>query len=179
MICSQKELRISEDNSGIWVMDESLVAGTPLSEIIEESVDYVYEIGLTANRADAMSHFGVARDAYAAMKSKKLNASFEQPNTELEISSKEKSPIEVKVEDAELCPRYAGIYIKGVKVAPSPQWLQQRLKAIGLSPKNNLVDATNYVLHGLGQPMHAFDADKIAGNTIIVKKPQKAKNLLR
>lgn len=88
MICSQKELRISEDNSGIWVMDESLVAGTPLSEIIEESVDYVYEIGLTANRADAMSHFGVARDAYAAMKSKKLNASFEQPNTELEISSK-------------------------------------------------------------------------------------------
>ncbi|AFL98331.1 phenylalanine--tRNA ligase subunit beta [Ornithobacterium rhinotracheale] len=170
MICSQKELRISEDNSGIWVMDESLVAGTPLSEIIEESVDYVYEIGLTANRADAMSHFGVARDAYAAMKSKKLNASFEQPNTELEISSKEKSPIEVKVEDAELCPRYAGIYIKGVKVAPSPQWLQQRLKAIGLSPKNNLVDATNYVLHGLGQPMHAFDADKIAGNTIIVKK---------
>ncbi|MCK0204439.1 phenylalanine--tRNA ligase subunit beta [Ornithobacterium rhinotracheale] len=170
MICSQKELRISEDNSGIWVMDESLVAGTPLSEIIEESVDYVYEIGLTANRADAMSHFGVARDAYAAMKSKKLNASFEQPNTELEINSKEKSPIEVKVEDAELCPRYAGIYIKGVKVAPSPQWLQQRLKAIGLSPKNNLVDATNYVLHGLGQPMHAFDADKIAGNTIIVKK---------
>ncbi|MGV4460276.1 phenylalanine--tRNA ligase subunit beta [Ornithobacterium rhinotracheale] len=170
MICSQKELRISEDNSGIWVMDESLVAGTPLSEIIEESVDYVYEIGLTANRADAMSHFGVARDAYAAMKSKKLNASFEQPNTELEISSKEKSPIEVKVEDAELCPRYAGIYIKGVKVAPSPQWLQQRLKAIGLLPKNNLVDATNYVLHGLGQPMHAFDADKIAGNTIIVKK---------
>ncbi|MGP2570622.1 phenylalanine--tRNA ligase subunit beta [Ornithobacterium rhinotracheale] len=170
MICSQKELCISEDNSGIWVMDESLVAGTPLSEIIEESVDYVYEIGLTANRADAMSHFGVARDAYAAMKSKKLNASFEQPNTELEISSKEKSPIEVKVEDAELCPRYAGIYIKGVKVAPSPQWLQQRLKAIGLSPKNNLVDATNYVLHGLGQPMHAFDADKIAGNTIIVKK---------
>uniref|UniRef100_UPI0039A42F76 phenylalanine--tRNA ligase subunit beta n=1 Tax=Ornithobacterium rhinotracheale TaxID=28251 RepID=UPI0039A42F76 len=170
MICSQKELRISEDNSGIWVMDESLVAGTPLSEIIEESVDYVYEIGLTANRADAMSHFGVARDAYAAMKSKKLNASFENPNTELEINSKEKSPIEVKVEDAELCPRYAGIYIKGVKVAPSPQWLQQRLKAIGLSPKNNLVDATNYVLHGLGQPMHAFDADKIAGNTIIIKK---------
>ncbi|MRJ09101.1 phenylalanine--tRNA ligase subunit beta [Ornithobacterium rhinotracheale] len=170
MICSQKELRISEDNSGIWVMDESLTAGTPLSEIIDESVDYVYEIGLTANRADAMSHFGVARDAYVAMKSKKLNATFEQPDTELEISSKEKSPIEVKVEDAELCPRYAGIYIKGVKVAPSPQWLQQRLKAIGLSPKNNLVDATNYVLHGLGQPMHAFDADKIAGNTIIVKK---------
>ncbi|MRJ11600.1 phenylalanine--tRNA ligase subunit beta [Ornithobacterium rhinotracheale] len=170
MICSQKELRISEDNSGIWVMDESLTAGTPLSEIIDESVDYVYEIGLTANRADAMSHFGVARDAYAAMKSKKLNASFENPNTELEINSKEKSPIQVKVEDAELCPRYAGIYIKGVKVAPSPQWLQQRLKTTGLSPKNNLVDATNYVLHGLGQPMHAFDADKIAGNTIIVKK---------
>ncbi|MRI63573.1 phenylalanine--tRNA ligase subunit beta [Ornithobacterium rhinotracheale] len=170
MICSQKELRISEDNSGIWVMDEGLTAGTPLSDVIDESVDYVYEIGLTANRADAMSHFGVARDAYAAMKSKKLNATFKQPDTELEINSKEKSPIEVKVEDAELCPRYAGIYIKGVEVAPSPQWLQQRLKAIGLSPKNNLVDATNYVLHGLGQPMHAFDADKIAGNTIIVKK---------
>lgn len=170
MICSQKELRVSEDNSGIWVMDENLVAGTPLSDVIEESVDYVYEIGLTANRADAMSHFGVARDAYAAMKSKKLNAYFEQPDTKLELSTKENCAIEVRVEDNDLCPRYAGVYLKGVKVAPSPLWLQRRLKAIGLSPKNNLVDATNYVLHGLGQPMHAFDADKITGNTIIIKK---------
>lgn len=173
MICSQKELRISDDNTGIWVMDDELKPGTPLSEVISPSIDYVYEIGLTPNRADAMSHYGVARDAYAALKSKKINASFTEIENHQKMDSFKESPIQVKIENSELCPRYSGIYLKNVSVKPSPQWLKNRLKSIGLSPKNNIVDITNYVLHGLGQPMHAFDADKIAGNTIIVKKSEK------
>ncbi|MBV7439878.1 phenylalanine--tRNA ligase subunit beta [Weeksellaceae bacterium TAE3-ERU29] len=173
MICSKKELRVSEDNSGIWVMDESLEAGTPLSDVIESNIDYTYEIGLTPNRADAMSHYGVARDVYAALKSKKLNAEFTDLEENTITESKDENPISVKVEDAELCPRYSGIYLKNITVKDSPLWLQTRLKALGLTPKNNIVDATNYVLHGLGQPMHSFDADKIEGGSIIVKKAEK------
>ena len=154
-------------------MDESLKAGTPLSEVIESNIDYTYEIGLTPNRADAMSHYGVARDAYAALKAKKLNAEFTDLEENNITESKDENPISVKVEDAELCPRYSGIYIKNITVKDSPLWLQTRLKALGLTPKNNIVDATNYVLHGLGQPMHSFDADKIEGGSIIVKKADK------
>lgn len=169
MICSKKELRISEDHDGIWEMDKDLVPGTPLENVIDTKTDTVFEIGLTPNRADAMSHYGVARDLYAALKSRNLNA--EKTNLiKREIKpGKEENPIQIEVLDQEKCPRYAGVYMKNVHVAASPTWLQDRLRAIGLSPVNNVVDITNYVLHSLGQPMHAFDADKIKGNKIIVK----------
>lgn len=173
MICSKKELKVSEDNSGIWVMNEDLKPGTPLHEVIKPNTDYVYEIGLTPNRADAMSHYGVARDVYAALKAKKLNAEFFDLKNDLELKSNNENKVSVNVEDTDLCPRYSGVYIENVEVKPSPLWLQNRLKAIGLSPKNNIVDITNYILHSLGQPMHAFDADKLNGNAIIVKKSEK------
>lgn len=173
MICSQKELRISDENAGIWEMDETLKAGTPLAEVVELYNDTVYEIGLTPNRADAMSHYGVARDAFAALKSRKFNAEFVDLELEPLKESKEKSPVSVSVEEEELCPRYSGIYLENIEVKTSPLWLQRRLQSIGLSPINNVVDATNYVLHALGQPMHAFDADRLEGQQIVVKKSVK------
>ena len=169
MICSKKELRLSEDHGGIWEMDSDLVPGTPLADIIDTTSDTVFEIGLTPNRADAMSHFGVARDLYAALKNRKLSAEKINKNFKKVPTSKVANPISVEILDMKNCPRYAGISMKNVKVAESPKWLQDRLKVIGLSPLNNVVDVTNYVLHSLGQPMHAFDADKIKGNKINVQ----------
>ncbi|MXV38536.1 phenylalanine--tRNA ligase subunit beta [Flavobacteriaceae bacterium Ap0902] len=173
MICSKKELRISHDHAGIWVMDTELMPGTPLSEILDTSTDAVFEIGLTPNRADAMSHFGVARDLHVALKARKLNSVYQKPEIKEIPKSTAKNPIEVEIKDSELCPRYAGLYIKNVKVEESPLWLQKRLQSIGLFPKNNVVDITNYILHHVGQPMHAFDADKIKGNKIIVSTASK------
>ena len=169
MICSKKELRLSNDHEGIWVMDANLSAGTPLANVINTTSDTVIEIGLTPNRADAMSHFGVARDLYVALKSRNLNVQSKFPQFSAIATSSEKNPFAVELVDTTNCLRYAGIYMKDVVVGESPLWLQNRLKTIGLSPKNIIVDITNYILHGLGQPMHAFDADKIADNTIIVK----------
>lgn len=169
MICSKKELRLTEDHEGIWEMDANLTAGTPLSDVIDTQTDVVFEIGLTPNRADAMSHFGVARDLLAALKIRKFEAEKVDLNLDEIPSIKGENPIQVEVLDAKNCPRYAGISMKNIQVGPSPKWLQDRLKAIGLSPLNNVVDITNYVLHTLGQPMHAFDADKIGGNKIIVQ----------
>lgn len=169
MICSKKELRLSDDHDGIWVMDESLTPGTPLSDVIETSNETIFEIGLTPNRADAMSHFGVARDLFAALKSRNYKAKIQYPTFDKIKTTKKDNPIKVEVLDSENCPRYAGIFMKNIQVSDSPQWLQNRLKSIGLTPVNNVVDITNFVLHSLGQPMHAFDADKIHGNKIIVQ----------
>ena len=172
MICSRKELRLSEDHSGIWEMDGSLTPGTPLADIIDTESDTMIEIGLTPNRADAMSHLGVARDLFAALQLRNIPAEKIAPDyAEIAVNSEE-NPVSVVVEDTENCPRYAGIYMKNVKVGPSPQWLQNRLKTIGLTPKNNIVDITNFILHGFGQPMHAFDADKLSGNKIVVKSDE-------
>lgn len=171
MICSKKELKLSNDHAGIWVMDESLEAGTPLSEVITTDSDYTYEIGLTPNRADAMSHYGVARDLHAALQFRKIPSSFFDVTTD-SAPTTGKNPIVVEIQEGELCPRYVGAYIKNITVADSPEWLQKRLRAIGLSPINNVVDATNYVLHSLGQPMHAFDADQITQQKIVVKKAE-------
>ncbi|MGI9526228.1 MAG: phenylalanine--tRNA ligase subunit beta [Weeksellaceae bacterium] len=171
MICSKRELRVSNDHAGIWVMDPSLTPGTPLSEVLDTYEDTVFEIGLTPNRADAMSHFGVARDLFAALKSRKLNTTFRKPDIK-EIQSSGENPIVIEVRDTELCPRYTGLYMKNVKIQESPVWLQRRLIAMGIAPKNNVVDITNYILHHVGQPMHAFDADKINGNKIIVAKAE-------
>lgn len=172
MICSESELGVSDNHDGIWVLEPSVKIGSAVSELIKKSdSDWMIEIGLTPNRADAMSHYGVARDLKASADILKIISEFNSLSTdEFEnIQSKEKSPIEVEVKSPELVPRYAGLYFENVQVKPSPGWLQERLKTIGLNPINNVVDITNYILHDLGQPLHAFDADKIADKKIIVQ----------
>lgn len=169
MICAEDELGIGESHDGIMVLPENLVPGTPCSEIFEVENDEIFEIGLTPNRADAMSHFGVARDLKAGLKQKEVEIELiTPPVTNFHVDSRSLK-FDVSVENNELAPRYAGVTLSNLIVQPSPDWLKNRLSAIGIAPKNNLVDATNYVLHELGQPLHAFDASKIKGNKIIVK----------
>ncbi len=139
------------------------MAHLPQSFLVIET-DYIFEIGLTPNRIDAASHLGVARDLKVLLQKELC-----RPSNAQFVEGTGKA-IQVIVEDAQACPRYAGILIESVSVKPSPVWLKNRLKAIGLNPINNVVDITNYVLHHLGQPLHAFDADCIAGSKIIVKK---------
>jgi len=169
MICAEDELGLGASHAGIMVLDKALVAGTPAAKVFNIEKDEVFEIGLTPNRADAMSHYGVARD---------LRAGLIQNNIPLELISPSVSDFhvddrtlkfDVVVEDVDKAPRYAGVTISDITVNDSPKWLQNRLKAIGLIPINNVVDVTNYVLHELGQPLHAFDAAKVKGNKVIVK----------
>ncbi|MGX7666781.1 phenylalanine--tRNA ligase subunit beta [Flavobacterium pedocola] len=170
MICAEDELGLGEGHDGIMVLDEKLVPGTPASKVFNIETDEAFEIGLTPNRADAMSHWGVARDLRAGLIQKGINHSeLMTPSVSKFKVEKRTLKIDIKVEDIKLAPRYCGVTISGITVKPSPSWLQNRLKAIGLTPKNNIVDVTNYVLHELGQPLHAFDAAKIKGNKVIVK----------
>ncbi|WP_313805582.1 phenylalanine--tRNA ligase subunit beta [Flavobacterium sp.] len=170
MICAEDELGLGEGHDGIMILDEKLVSGTPASKVFNIETDEVFEIGLTPNRADAMSHWGVARDLRAGLIQKGINHSeLVTPSVSKFKVEKRTLKIDVKVEDNKLAPRYCGVTISGITVKPSPSWLQNRLKAIGLTPKNNIVDVTNYVLHELGQPLHAFDAAKIKGHKVIVK----------
>lgn len=169
MICAEDELGIGESHDGIMVLSDDLTPGTPCAELFEIESDTVFEIGLTPNRADAMSHYGVARDLRAGLLQKELNLQLITPSVSSFHVNNRTYKIDVEVEDKDLAPRYCGVTIAGVKVGESPNWLKNRLKAIGLTPKNNIVDTTNYVLHELGQPLHAFDADKITGDKIIVK----------
>ncbi len=170
MICAEDELGIGDGHDGILVLNESLKVGTPCAELFEVENDEVFEIGLTPNRADAMSHFGVARDLRAGLKQREINKELITPSVSKFNIDDRSLRIEVVVEDASLAPRYCGVTLKHLIVQPSPDWLKNRLRAIGINPKNNVVDATNYVLHELGQPLHAFDADRIFGNKIIVKR---------
>ena len=151
------------------VLDESIAVGTLASELFEIENDFVFEIGLTPNRADAMSHLGVARDLKAGLLQKDISLELITPSLSAFHVDNRLLKIEVDVKNKELAPRYCGVTISGLKVAESPKWLQHRLKAIGLTPINNIVDATNYVLHDLGQPLHAFDTTKITGHKIEVK----------
>jgi phenylalanyl-tRNA synthetase beta chain len=169
MICAEDEIGLGTSHDGIMVLSDDLKPGTPASKVFNIEVDEVFEIGLTPNRADAMSHMGVARDLKAGLLQSNVTTEFITPSVSKFKVDKRTLKIDVKVEDAKLAPRYAGVTISGITVKPSPSWLQNRLKAIGLTPKNNIVDVTNYVLHELGQPLHAFDANKISGNKIIVK----------
>jgi phenylalanyl-tRNA synthetase beta chain len=169
MICAEDELGLGESHAGIMVLDESIKPGTPAAKIFNIETDEVFEIGLTPNRADAMSHFGVARDLKAGLYNNEKNVELITPSVSNFRVDKRTLKIDVSVENEKLAPRYCGVTISGLNVKPSPAWLQNRLKAIGLTPKNNVVDVTNYVLHELGQPLHAFDASKIKGNKIIVK----------
>ena len=169
MICAEDELGLGKSHDGIMVLDETLEPGTPLATILDIENDTVFEIGLTPNRADAMSHWGVARDLRAGLIQQKIPLELITPSTTSFHVDSRTIKIDISVENNELAPRYCGVTISGLKVEPSPTWLQNRLKAIGLSPVNNIVDITNYVLHGLGQPLHAFDATKVTGNEIQVK----------
>jgi phenylalanyl-tRNA synthetase beta chain len=169
MICAEDELGLGKNHDGIMILDKDLKPGTLLSTVLEVENDEVFEIGLTPNRADAMSHWGVARDLKAGLLQQNISIELITPSTtNFKIESRTLK-IDVNVENISLAPRYCGVTISGLKVAESPIWLKNRLKAIGLSPINNLVDCTNYVLHELGQPLHAFDASKIIDNTINVQ----------
>ncbi|MBR9915207.1 MAG: phenylalanine--tRNA ligase subunit beta, partial [Algicola sp.] len=169
MICAEDELGLGKSHDGIMVLDKKLKVGTLASEVFEIENDQVFEIGLTPNRADAMSHYGVARDLKAGLLQKDIHTELITPSVSSFHVDSRTLKIDIDVKNYDLAPRYCGLTITGLKVEDSPQWLQNRLKAIGLTPKNNVVDITNYVLHELGQPLHAFDAAKINGNKVIVK----------
>lgn len=171
MICAEDEIGLGNSHAGIMILPESAVPGTPAADFLKLQQDHVLEIGLTPNRADAASHFGVARDLAAILNSKTGNAGYEaQMHNVFELPpASNLNKVTVSIENTEACKRYSGIVISGVTVKPSPDWLKNSLLAIGLRPINNIVDITNFVLHDLGQPLHAFDLDKIKGNQIIVK----------
>jgi len=168
MICAEDELGLSNDHGGIMVLDETKYeVGKNFADYFELTNDEVLEIGLTPNRTDAMSHYGVARDLYAFLSTNKQKSEFEKVSS-VALNNEGSHDFTLEVEDTELTPRYIGAVIENVKVADSPSWLKDRLRAIGLSPINNIVDITNYILHGFGQPLHAFDADKIADKKVKV-----------
>ena len=175
MICAEDELGLGTSHDGIMILDEALVPGTPAAEVFQIANDEVFEIGLTPNRADAMSHYGTARDLRAGMLQRGVNVELITPSVSNYRVEMRTLKIDVNVEEPLLAPRYCGLTISGISVGPSPAWLQDRLKAIGLTPKNNIVDVTNYVLHELGQPLHAFDAAKINGKIIVKTLPEGTK----
>jgi len=164
MLCAEDEIGLGGSHAGIMVLDDSTQIGIAAKDHFQMEDDYVFEIGLTPNRADAASHLGVARDLAAYFRS-----SIQMPEVEAFQVSDESLSIPVRVTDETACPRYSSVTISGVTVKPSPDWLQDRLKVIGIRPINNIVDITNYVLHDLGQPLHAFDADQIKGGVIVQK----------
>ena len=169
MICAEDELGLGTSHDGIMILDSELQPGTPAAKVFNIDNDEVFEIGLTPNRADAMSHMGVARDLRAGLIQKNTNSSLEliTPSVSTFKVDKRTLKIDIDVKDATLAPRYCGVTISGVSIKPSPSWLQNRLRSIGLTPKNNVIDVTNYVLHELGQPLHAFDAAKINGKVTV------------
>jgi len=167
MICAEDELGLGTSHDGIMVLPSDAPIGTPASDFFNLEDDYQFEIGLTPNRIDAASHFGVARDLAAYLNLTKDTKATKPSVDHFKIDSNN-LPIPVEVKNAEACPRYSGITISNVRVGPSPEWLQKRLRSIGLSPINNVVDVTNFVLHEVGQPLHAFDADKIEGKKVVV-----------
>ena len=169
MICAEDEIGIGTDHAGIIVLPADAVVGTPAKEYYNVKSDYVLEVDITPNRVDATSHFGVARDLAAYLKQNGKPANLKRPSVDAFKIDDEVPAIEVVVENKEACLRYSGITIKNVTVKESPEWLQNRLKVIGLRPINNVVDITNYILHGVGQPLHSFDADKIKGNKVVVR----------
>ena len=165
MICAEDEIGLGGSHAGIMVLEEDAIVGIAALDYFKMEDDYVFEIGLTPNRADAASHLGVARDLAAF-----LRTDLKMPDISSFKIGNESLKVEVEVADTVACPRYSSVTISGVTIKASPEWLQDKLKVIGIRPINNIVDITNYVLHDLGQPLHAFDADEIAGKKVIVQK---------
>jgi phenylalanyl-tRNA synthetase beta chain len=177
MICAEDELGLGEGHDGIMVLPEDATVGQAAAEYFNLESDYVFEIGLTPNRTDAMSHFGVARDLRAAiLRYEGGNLNLTLPTVALLNNSSEELQINIDIKNTEACYRYSGLTLKNVKVKASPDWIQNRLRAIGLKPVNNIVDITNYVLHETGHPLHAFDADKISGQKIIIKNAEEGQS---
>lgn len=169
MICAEDELGLGTSHAGIMVLDNNIEVGTPLATVFDIETDHVIEIGLTPNRADAMSHMGVARDLRAGLAVMEDAPPLVTPSLSSFHVDSRAGRFDIDVINNELAPRYCGVSIAGLKIEDSPSWLQNRLKAIGIAPKNNVVDITNYVMHEMGQPLHAFDASKIEGKKIIVQ----------
>ena len=174
MICAEDELGIGSSHEGIIILDNKLKAGTPLSKVFDVEEDYIFNIGLTPNRADAMSHMGVARDLKALFSFNKIGFKWSYPEITKLKFVKNNNSIPIDIQEPELVDAYHGISISNVTVKESPVWLKNRLKSIAVTPKNNIVDITNYILHEIGQPLHAFDSKKI-NKGIIVKKIKKQK----
>ena len=169
MICAEDELGLGSSHDGIMVLPNEVEVGTLASDYFKIENDTVFEIGLTPNRSDAMGHFGVARDLKTVLNHNGSELEMCLPTLKQFKTDNNNLSISVEVENSELCPRYSGVSISGIKIEPSPEWLKNRLKSIGIESKNNIVDVTNFVLHETGQPLHAFDAKKITGNKIVVK----------
>ena len=173
MICGEDELNLGPSTSGIMVLDENIKAGTKLNSIYKIYSDWIFEIGLTPNRADAMSHLGVARDLRARLIHNGFNLDLKTPSvTNFRVEKRTKN-IKIHVEDENLAKRYCGIVLENIEVCESPSWLKNKLKSIGINPINNIVDATNYVMMDVGQPLHAFDYEKIEENQVIIKRSSK------
>ena len=170
MICAEDEIGVGESHDGIIVLPEDAPVGQPAAEYYHLESDWVIEIDITANRSDALSHWGVARDLYAWLKRNGHETSLHRPDcTEFTVDNNDDLPIDVEIENTEACKRYACVSITGCEVKESPEWLQNKLKVIGLRPINNIVDITNYVMMAYGQPMHCFDADMVTGHKIVVR----------
>ena len=175
MICGEDEIGLGDKHDGILVLNSDAKIGDLAANYFDIVSDTIFEIGLTPNRADAMSHYGVARDLLAALKFKKILPSHStlNPLPEIkQIATKKNIEINISIQDVDQCNRYSGIVIENIRVKPSPKWLKEKLESIGIKPINNIVDVTNYVLHYYGQPLHAFDLDKIIGRNINVRTPK-------
>ncbi len=168
MLCAEDEIGVGRSHDGIIELPDDARVGMPAAEYYGVEEEWLMEIGLTPNRIDAASHYGVARDLAAWLRYQGKDGALSLPDVSAFVPGTERG-IEVSVEAPEAAPRYMGVTIRGVKVAPSPEWLQNRLRSIGINPKNNVVDVTNFILHELGQPLHAFDAAKITGGRIVVR----------
>ena len=169
MICAEDEIGIGTSHAGIIVLPEDAVVGTPAAEYYHLESDWLIEVDITANRADALSHWGVARDLYAWLKQNGYQTALHKPATDGFAVDNHELPIEVEIENTEACRRYACVSVTDCEVKESPEWLKERLNVIGLRPINNIVDITNYVMMALGQPLHCFDADMVKGHKIVVK----------
>ena len=173
MICAEDEIGIGDSHDGIIILNSKFNPGKKVSEIYKPYEDNIFDIGLTPNRSDAMSHFGVARDLRAALMQKKHNFELITPSVSSFYINSRSNKIKVKVQNSKLCKRFTGVCIENIKVDKSPEWLLNRLKSIGLTPINNVVDITNYVLHELGQPLHVYDLKKVKTSSIEVKTLKK------
>lgn len=169
MICAEDEIGVGTDHNGIIVLPDDAVVGTPAAEYYNLQSDWVIEIDITANRADALSHYGVARDLYAWLIQRGFSTSLHRPDSQAFVVDNEDLPIDVVIENQEACKRYACLSITDCEVKESPQWLKDKLTVIGLRPINNIVDITNYIMMAYGQPMHCFDADMVTGHKIVVR----------
>ncbi len=176
MICAEDEVGLGDNHEGVVILNSSSKIGSDVKDYFDVRIDTIFEIGLTPNRADAMSHYGVARDLLVALKFKKIinqNTQLKKLPIYKKLDLKVEESINIQIDNPKQCYRYSGVIIKNVNVRPSPNWLIEKLESIGLKPINNVVDITNYVLHNYGQPLHAFDYDKINGKIVHIKTPKK------